>query len=128
MTDSRLEALAAIEHEQWISWAQQILLHHNIPPRTANRWRKLFVAYDDLPEDMKGVSRGWASRTLGTMAELGMGFRFEIGQEVNIRDAKIQARVRSRIEEANQRLYRVMFWNQGQQQIELVAEGDLDPC
>jgi inhibitor of KinA sporulation pathway (predicted exonuclease) len=128
VNDPRLEALAAIEHEQWIHWAQQILIGYGIPRKTADRWRKVFVPYAELSEESKDVDRAWATRVLAVMAEHGVGFKFEIDQEVAIRDEKIKVRIVSRIEEATQRLYRVAFWNQGQRQYEVVSERELDPC
>lgn len=128
MNDPRVEALAAVEHEQWMHWAQAILVRHNIPRAVAARWRSLFVAYQDLPEEHKETDRTWARQALSIMAEQGLGFRFQLGQEVRIRDAKIEARVLSRIEEEAQLLYRIVFWNQGQRQMEVLPESELEPC
>lgn len=48
-----LEAVAAIEHEQWVEWSQDVAeLMPDHDPRL-DRWEKYWVPYHMLDEDMK---------------------------------------------------------------------------
>lgn len=63
-TDEVLERLAALEHKQWVDWAKNILETEEITKERAERWKDLFVAYDDLTEEMKEKDREWARKVL----------------------------------------------------------------
>ena len=58
------ECLAALEHEQWMYWAQRILKTEHISPDRVQRWGRLMMPYADLPEDQKDDDRKWADRAL----------------------------------------------------------------
>jgi hypothetical protein len=61
-----LETLAALEHEQWMSWAKAIAPSLDIEEADAimPRWNRLWVPYDKLPEEEKEKDRTWARRVL----------------------------------------------------------------
>ena len=59
-----IEALAEIEHEQWVSWAQDILATENVNTTRAERWKKLFIPYANLSEADKELDRKWARKVL----------------------------------------------------------------
>lgn len=59
-----LEKLSALEHDQWVSWAQHILETENISPGTRKRWEAYFVPYDELPESIKKLDRPFAQKAL----------------------------------------------------------------
>lgn len=59
-----LEALAALEHDQWIEWSKSIAKSENLSPERLERWGKLWVPYDQLTEDQKEQDRVWARKTL----------------------------------------------------------------
>ena len=58
------ECLAALEHEQWMHWAQSILKTEHISPDRVQRWGTLMIPYDDLTEDQKDADREWADRAM----------------------------------------------------------------
>lgn len=63
------ECLAALEHEQWMQWAQSILKTEHISPDRVQRWGSLMIPYDDLTEDQKDADREWADRALQCVKE-----------------------------------------------------------
>lgn len=61
--DERLEALAALEHEQWAQWTKHMLA--NLTPENVVRWqRQCDTPYDQLTESEKEKDREWARRVL----------------------------------------------------------------
>lgn len=62
-----IEKLAALEHEQWMQWAKDILKTEEINKERAERWEKLFVPYDELTEEMKEEDRKWARKVLNLL-------------------------------------------------------------
>jgi hypothetical protein len=59
-----LEKLAAIEHDQWIAWAQTILETENVSPNRRKRLQEYFVPYEQLSEDVKEHDRVWARKVI----------------------------------------------------------------
>jgi len=61
-----LEDLAALEHEQWKSWALNIIDTENITPARADRWFEIIKAggYRNLTEELKDKDREWAEQVL----------------------------------------------------------------
>ncbi|MEA1997697.1 MAG: hypothetical protein U9N61_00015 [Euryarchaeota archaeon] len=57
-----IEKLAALEHEQWISWSQSISKTETTSLDRLERWKKLWVPYSQLTEKMKEEDRKWARR------------------------------------------------------------------
>ncbi len=57
-----LEALAELEHEQWMHWAKAVA--SEVSDERRKRWERYFVPYAELPEDVKGADREWARRVL----------------------------------------------------------------
>lgn len=65
MANKYLEELAALEHEQWRGWAQAILKKEpSISEARKERWKKLFVSYDQLSEKSKEQDRVYARKVL----------------------------------------------------------------
>ena len=66
-TDPLIEALAAIEHEQWSQWAQAML--SGITASDRRRWRRqVATPYSDLSESEKEQDRIFARRVLAEVA------------------------------------------------------------
>lgn len=60
-----LEDLAALEHEQWRSWAMTILDTENISEARRVRWREsCFKPYSQLTEEQKDPDRVYAEKVL----------------------------------------------------------------
>lgn len=71
-----IEALAALEHEQWMGWSKSLaqliqgqygLEYWKLPTELAlkiSRWEKLWVPFADLSEEMKEKDREWARKAV----------------------------------------------------------------
>lgn len=64
-----VKRLAALEHEQWMFWAKEILKSENISKERAARWEKLFVPYDELDAADKKDDTEWVRRVLAIIEE-----------------------------------------------------------
>ncbi len=62
--ESLREALAELEHEQWIAWSKDIASTEIITPARIERWRALWKPYSELTEKEKDMDREWADRVL----------------------------------------------------------------
>lgn len=63
--DPLLEHLAAMEHKQWMQWAQTILdTEPGLSERRRKRWKELMVPYEQLPEEWKEYDREWAKKVI----------------------------------------------------------------
>jgi len=58
------EALAELEHEQWIAWATSLMSAEDLTPERIARWVKLCVPYSQLTEGQKDQDRIWADKAL----------------------------------------------------------------
>ncbi len=61
-TDDLVEALAEIEHEQWMHWSQAVT--PKVPAGVSDSWRKSWVDYGELTEDLKEADRVWARKVV----------------------------------------------------------------
>lgn len=61
-----LEELAALEHEQWKSWALSIIDTEEISKARATRWLDIIKkgGYTNLTEAQKDQDREWAEKVL----------------------------------------------------------------
>jgi predicted ABC-type ATPase/SAM-dependent methyltransferase len=80
-SDSVLEQLADLEHEQWRQWAKNIMDTEKITPARIDRWKTLFVPYSELSEESKEQDREWARKVLNIT-------EIEIGKDVQLTDAE----------------------------------------
>ena len=69
MSKTLLESLAKLEHEQWMAWSKSIAASEKISEERLERWKKLWVEYEDLPEWDKEKDRVWARRAIGKMLD-----------------------------------------------------------
>jgi glutathione S-transferase len=68
------EALAALEHDQWASWAADIAATETITPARLDRWHELITSpYSTLTEAQKDQDREWADKVLAILAKHGYG-------------------------------------------------------
>lgn len=58
------EALAALEHEQWMTWSKSLAAAEPLSEERVERWRRLWVPYADLSEQEKDADRVWAEKVL----------------------------------------------------------------
>jgi len=66
-----LETLAALEHEQWVSWSRSLAATEHLSEARVERWQRLWVPYADLSEQEKEADREWARRVLEILAARG---------------------------------------------------------
>lgn len=64
---SLIETLSDQEHQQWWQFAKSKI--DQVLPETAERWKKLFVPYDELPEEEKAKDRPFALKTLKVLED-----------------------------------------------------------
>ena len=57
-----IEALAKIEHEQWMHWSQAAA--EDVPAATRAKWRGSWVSYDELTDELKEADRVWARKVV----------------------------------------------------------------
>lgn len=62
-----VEALAALEHEQWMHWSQAAAA--NVPAATREKWQRCWVDYAELPESVKEADRVWARKVIDVLRE-----------------------------------------------------------
>lgn len=64
------EALAALEHDQWIAWSQDIAATETITPARRERWERLWQPYHTLTESQKEQDREWADQVIAIIRRL----------------------------------------------------------
>ena len=67
LTDDLVEALAEIEHEQWMHWSQAVA--PRVSAGIAESWRKSWVDYAELTEELKEADRVWARKVVTLLRE-----------------------------------------------------------
>lgn len=55
-----IEALAAIEHDQWMDWSKSIAQTEELSTDRIERWSKLWVPYEELDDNVKEQDRIYA--------------------------------------------------------------------
>jgi len=78
MLDPIVEALAAIEHDQWVQWSQEIAATENISVERRERWKRLWVPYEMLSEEDKASDREYACKVIDRLMKDHMGVLLEI--------------------------------------------------
>lgn len=61
-TDDLVEALAEIEHKQWMHWSQAVAV--KVADATKAKWQRSWVDYAQLTDDLKETDRVWARRVV----------------------------------------------------------------
>lgn len=69
-TQQLMDALSALEHEQWIFWSQNIA-RSGLDDEQLTRWRRQWVPYAQLDETTKEHDRFWARKVIDILAEQG---------------------------------------------------------
>jgi hypothetical protein len=57
-----VEALAEIEHTQWMHWSQAVAA--DVAAVTRDKWQRSWVDYADLTEELKEADRVWARKVV----------------------------------------------------------------
>ena len=61
-TNDLVEALAEIEHEQWMYWSQTVA--PKVLSGVSDNWRSSWVDYAELTEVLKEADRVWARKVV----------------------------------------------------------------
>jgi len=69
MKDDLLEKLAELHHVLWQDWARHIMSEEAISTQRVQRWARLFVPYDELPEKEKEKDRVLARKVMKIIEE-----------------------------------------------------------
>jgi len=62
ITDDLVEALAEIEHAQWMHWSQAVAA--DVTATTRHKWQRSWVDYAELTDDLKEADRVWARKVV----------------------------------------------------------------
>ena len=60
--DDLVEALAEIEHEQWMHWSQSVAAE--VTEATKVKWQRSWADYVKLADDLKEADRMWARKVV----------------------------------------------------------------
>ncbi len=69
MSPDIIEALAELEHEQWMAWAKAVA--SEVSPSRELRWRQYMRPYHGLPREVQEKDREWARRVVKRLLDLG---------------------------------------------------------
>lgn len=62
-----IEALARIEHEQWMHWSQAVAA--DVTAATRVKWQRSWVDYAELTVDLKEADRVWARKVVALLRQ-----------------------------------------------------------
>ena len=62
-----IDAIASIEHEQWMHWARGVF--PEVLKERQFRWQKYLVPYEKLDEETKEMDRQWAIKVIALVEE-----------------------------------------------------------
>ncbi len=57
-----VERVAEVEHEQWMAWSQSVA--PEVSEERRARWKKYWIPYKDLPDEVKELDREWARKAI----------------------------------------------------------------
>lgn len=60
--EARVERVAEVEHIQWMEWSKSVA--DEVSAERRERWKKYWVPYAELPDDIKELDRIWARKAL----------------------------------------------------------------
>ena len=60
----KLEVVADLEHQQWMSWSKYIAANWGIPNELVHKWKQNWKPYSELTEEEKEKDRVWARKVL----------------------------------------------------------------
>ncbi len=61
-TNELVEALAEIEHAQWLYWSQAVAV--DVTAATRDNWQRSWVDYAELTDELKEADRVWARKVM----------------------------------------------------------------
>lgn len=67
-----LEALAALEHQQWVEWSKDIASSEDLSDERVDRWEEAWVAYSALSDEEKEKDRVYARKVIKLLEKKGI--------------------------------------------------------
>ena len=67
--DALRERLAELEHEQWVEWSRSLAERESLAPERLTRWRRYWVPYAELDDEVKEQDRRYADRIIALISE-----------------------------------------------------------
>jgi len=64
-TNELIEALAEIEHAQWMHWSQAVAA--NVAAATRDKWQRSWIDYAELTDELKEADRVWARKVVSLL-------------------------------------------------------------
>jgi len=64
-TGELIEALAALEHDQWRHWSKAV--GTAVPLAVRRRWQRCWIPYARLADEVKDADRFWARKVLAVL-------------------------------------------------------------
>lgn len=61
-TEELVEALAEIEHSQWMHWSRAVAA--GVTTATRDKWQRSWVDYAELTDELKEADRVWARKVV----------------------------------------------------------------
>lgn len=81
--EETIEVLAALEHEQWVEWAQTFMREPlSLSRARIKGWDRYFVPYAQLDETAKEQDRVWARRSLAALEAAGLAVHRIAGPQI----------------------------------------------
>lgn len=65
--DDLVEALAEIEHQQWMHWSKAVA--PEVADATRQKWQRLWCDYSKLTDEAKEADRVWARKVVALFRE-----------------------------------------------------------
>ncbi|HMP82112.1 MAG TPA: hypothetical protein PKA41_05320 [Verrucomicrobiota bacterium] len=65
--DELLEALAEIEHAQWLHWSRAVA--GDVATATRDKWQRSWVDYAELNDELKEADRVWARKIVALLRQ-----------------------------------------------------------
>lgn len=66
-SDDLIEALAEIEHEQWMHWSKTVA--GDVAEVIRSKWHRSWVDYAELADNMKEADRVWARKVVALLRQ-----------------------------------------------------------
>lgn len=62
-----VEALAELEHDQWVTWSKELAQTEKLSEDRLKRWKTLWVPCEKLPDDIKEFDKAYAKLVLAVI-------------------------------------------------------------
>lgn len=69
--DDVIDIIASVFHEAWMEWSKTLAYEEALSPKRLERWKTLWVPYDELRDRWKQEDRKFAERVVSRLAECG---------------------------------------------------------